>query len=707
GSTSEMMVFGTPLSAPVVERTGYVLTGWSPTLPSTVPAGNVTYTALWSAVNYVITFDPNGGTGGTSAPMAYGSAISAPNVAKFGYTLTGWSPSLPLTVPAANTTYRAIWVANNYTITFNANGGIGGTISAMAYESPLEAPAVSKAGYTFTSWSPAVPATVPGANTTYIAQWSPNSYTIAFNANGGTGSTSSVLVCGNSLSAPAVTRDGYDFAGWLPALPPTVPVTDTTYTAQWNPKSFTITFNANTGVGGTSGTQLCGATLIVPAVTKEGYSLTGWQPALPTTVPVVGTTYVAQWIINSYTITFDAAGGIGGSITSVQYGTPLSAPTVNKEGHTFTGWSPLVPATVPSHDVTYTAIWSVNSYTITFNANGGFGGSSITQAFGTAITAPAVTKSGYTLTGWSPALPATMPSQSLTLIAIWTPIIYDAIFMVDGIDYKRVPTACGAAIVQPVNPEKPGNFFLGWDPGLPSSMPNQNLTFRALWYVFSYDVSFNLNGGTGTVPAAKTAEYGSQVSLPLQGNIAKTGYIFLGWATTANAAIPLGTFSVPAANVKLYVVWGTNPILVAQIGATTVIDYTNNYIFGLEAGIKQADFESLFVKTIGNARIEITTLAGDFGTGTIVKLVSNLTGLVIKTYQIVVYGDVNGDGNIDGIDAGVLIDYENGKTAWNPIADAAFIKAGDVNDDGNVDSLDAGMTIDFQNKKINIDQTPG
>ena len=78
------------------------------------------------------------------------------------------------------------------------------------------------------------------------------------------------------------------------------------------------------------------------------------------------------WTANKYTVTFDANGGTGGNTVTLDYGTALSAPTVTRDGHTFTGWSPSVPATVPASDVTYTAQWTANTYTVTYKpgANG-------------------------------------------------------------------------------------------------------------------------------------------------------------------------------------------------------------------------------------------------------------------------------------------------------------------------------------------------
>ena len=87
-----------------------------------------------------------------------------------------------------------------------------------------------------------------------------------------------------------------------------------------------------------------------------------------------------------------------------------------KEGYTFTGWSPAVPATMPAYDLTFTAQFSKNSYTVTWKLDGNT--TTNTVAYGDAIVKPAdPVKEGYTFTGWSPEVPATMPAQDMTFTA--------------------------------------------------------------------------------------------------------------------------------------------------------------------------------------------------------------------------------------------------------------------------------------------------
>ena len=127
------------------------------------------------------------------------------------------------------------------------------------------------------------------------------------------------------------------------------------------------------------------------------------------------------WNTNKYTITFDTNGGSEIAPITQDYGTAITAPAdPTREGYTFIGWDKAIPATMPAENVTVTAQWEINRYTVTFDTNGGSEIAPITQDYGTAITAPAdPTREGYTFIGWDKAIPATMPAENVTVTAQW------------------------------------------------------------------------------------------------------------------------------------------------------------------------------------------------------------------------------------------------------------------------------------------------
>ena len=145
--------------------------------------------------------------------------------------------------------------------------------------------------------------------------------------------------------------------------------------------------------------------------------------------------------------------------------------------------------------------------------------------------------------------------------------------------------------------------------------------------------------------------------------------------------------------------------LAAAPGTSTVVNYDSLYIYGLFPGITKIEFESDFVRIYGNGHLECDYQPHGFGTGTKVRLINNLSNAVIYTYALLIFGDVNGDGNVDDGDSGQIVDFENYLYDWSENSEK--LRAGDINGDGVVDSIDAGIITDVQNYLIGIDQITG
>ena len=407
---------------------------------SSVPADVTELTVQWTAPTYTVTLHANGGTiadGKDVTGYTYGVGATLPtDVTRTGYTFKGWYDNENLTgspvtaisnTETGNKEYWAKWEINQYTITFDTAGGSTVASITQDYGTAITAPAdPTREGYTFIGWDKAIPTTMPAENMTITAKWKVNQYTITFDSNGGSEIAPITQDYGTVIAAPAnPTREGYTFIGWDKAIPSTMPAENMIITAKWKVNQYTITFDSNGGSEIAPITQDYGTAITAPAnPTREGYTFIGWDKAIPATMPAENMTITAKWKVNQYTITFDSNGGSEIAPITQDYGTVIAAPAnPTREGYTFIGWDKAIPSTMPAEKMIITAKWAVNQYTITFDTAGGSAVASITQDYGTAITAPAdPTREGYTFIGWDKAIPTTMPAENMIITAKWRDI---------------------------------------------------------------------------------------------------------------------------------------------------------------------------------------------------------------------------------------------------------------------------------------------
>lgn len=385
-----------------------------------------------------------------------------------------------------------------------------------------------------------------------------NEYTISFNANGGTGAPSAVIKhYGYAVTLPDTIpiRFGYTFKGWGTSSTDTsvnyAPGGLCTYNesrtlyAIWEsnaPKTYTVKYNANGGTGAPSSqtkTHDVTLTLSYTKPTRSGYTFKGWSTTSGTIQAVkyaAGGSYVdnasvtlyAVWQENAattYTVSYNANGGSGAPSAQTKYKDvtlTLSSTTPTRSGYTFLGWSTSSTATSPTYyaggsytanaSATLYAVWSYNAptvYTISFNANGGSGApGSVTKTHGVTLYLPSTepTRTNYDFLGWSTSSTATTPT-----------------------------------------------YYAGG-----SFTRNANTTLYAVWEYApaTYRVYYNANGGSGA-PSSQIKTYG--VSLTLSSVIpTRSGYDFIGWSTSSTATSatydPSDSYTANA-SVTLYAVW--------------------------------------------------------------------------------------------------------------------------------------------------------
>ena len=431
-------------------------------------------------------------------------------------------------------------------------------------------------------------ASVPADVTELTVQWTAPTYAVTLNTNGGTINNGNVTeyTYGVGATLPTdVTRTGYTFKGWyynenLTGSPVTA-IGDTEtgnkeYWAKWEINQYTVTVKPENGEADITITQDYGTPITAPAdPTREGYTFIGWDREIPTTMPAEDMTVTAQWEINRYTITFDTNGGSEIAPITQDYGTEITAPdNPTRKGYTFKGWDKEIPETMPAENITVTAQWEINRYTITFDTAGGSEIAPITQDYGTNITAPAdPTREGYTFKGWDKEIPKTMPAENMTVKAQWEINQYTISFDTNGgSEIAPITQDYGTKITAPADPTRKGYTFKGWDKEIPKTMPAENMTVKAQWEINRYTITFDTAGGSEIAPI--TQDYGTNITAPADPT--REGYTFIGW----DKAIPT---TMPAENITVTAQWkdSEKPTGEIKINENSWKAFLNNITFGL------------------------------------------------------------------------------------------------------------------------------
>ena len=373
-----------------------------------VPADVTELTVQWTAPIYAVTLNTNGGTinNGNVTEYIYGVGATLPtadDMTYTGHTFKGWYDNEGLTgdpvmaiggTEMGNKEYWAKWTINQYTITFDTDGGSEVAPITQDYGTAITAPAdPTREGYTFTGWDKTIPATMPAGDMTITAQWTVNQYTITYDLDGGTaeGNPDTYTVETDAFTLKNPTRPGYTFTGWSGTgltgednLTVTIPKGSTgnrSYTAHWSLNTYSITYDLNGGTASGNPTSYTveSATITLNQPTKTGYTFTGWsgtdltgEDNLTVTIPAGSTgdrSYTAHWSLNTYSIAYDLDGGTAfgnpDSYTVESAAITLNEPT--KAGYVFTGWSGTdlvgednLTVTIPAGSIgdrRYTAHW--------------------------------------------------------------------------------------------------------------------------------------------------------------------------------------------------------------------------------------------------------------------------------------------------------------------------------------------------------------
>lgn len=596
------------LSANVFTKDGYYFAGWNTKADgsgtsyldgaSVAVKDNMTLYAQWKQVqtNYTILFNANGGSGSMSSLTAINGVaitLTANQFTRTDYTFKSWNTKADgsgttysnkasvtdLASANGSVTLYAQWTkvtseSTTYTVKFDGNGASSGSMSDMTVTNGvatvLTKNSFTRNYYTFKEWNTKANgsgtsytdketvtdlASANGSVTLY-AIWTPYSYTVKFDANGGTGSMSA-LTCEYSknytLPTNTFVRSGYEFAGW------------------------------NTKAGG-SGTAYAAGASVSKLSTENGGQITlyaQWKE-----IVVEANTYVITYNANGDNVT----GTMANQTANTGEETTLSANSFTRKGYVFAGWNTkadgkgnayadkasVKDAASAGGTVTLYAQWTPNTYTVAFMPAGGSGTmGKMTCTYGESfnLTKNTFTREGYEFSGWKTASGATYgdgelvsnltsaANATIELYAQWTQIVVESgsyTVMFDGngedvtgtttqmsisVNASKTLTACGYS--------RPGYTFAGWNTKADGSgtsygdkasvsglaAEGETITLYATWTAIKYKVAFDGNGGTGTGISPKSYTYGKDYNLPVNtSGFSKEGYTFTGWNTKADGS---------------------------------------------------------------------------------------------------------------------------------------------------------------------------
>ncbi len=534
-------------------KTGYTFAGWSDSI-SVMPANDVTTVAEWKINQYTITFDTDGGTEIAPIKQDYNTDVTKPaDPTKTGYTFVDWKTGVPAKMPAKDSTVKAEWKINKYTVNFYTHDGVLIKSVNDDYKKIVIAPSDPKRdGYTFTGWDKTVPATIPAENVDLYATYDVNMYTITFkNYDDALMSTQKVAFGADTINVPAnPERKGYTFKGWAESVPATMPSHDVICKAQFDINQYTITFRNEDSVriGHSRGNFDTPVKVNIPTPSKVGHEFTGWDPEVPELFPDSDMSVYATFRVLDYVVKYNLYDTT--LAETLNYGAELVRPQVEeREGYSFTGWSDKDSiVTMPAKNIAISANYKINQYTITYNDYNDTLIKAYSANYATKVPAFSYDKrEGYTFTGWSADL-ETVPAKDTVLTAQYAINAYEIKFLdYDKKEISKATLEYNSDVVAPADPKREGYTFTGWSSTVPAKMPAKNVSLTAVYKINQYVLVFR--DYDKSVVSKNSYDFGASVTAPADPE--RVGYTFIGW----NKEVPS---TMPAHNDTLQAVYKVN-----------------------------------------------------------------------------------------------------------------------------------------------------
>ncbi len=625
-SATSIVSVGENYTLPVPKRVGYKFVGWydgikdankltdenGKSVGAYEKYESISAYAIWEANLNEIVFNVNGGEGemdnqkiATDATVALNECLYT----KKGYTFAGWGTTANSEVNysdkadymmGTNAQYilYAIWTPNNNTLHFESNGGSGKmsdiTIATDAKEK-LSANAFTKTGYDFVGWaetengskvySDGDSYTMGTENATLYALWTPKTYKITYNLNGGqlavqNKATYNIETSTFTLNNP--TKRGYEFKGWSGSnltgnenqavSIETGIYGELTFTANWTAIEYSITYNLNEGTNNSANpkTYTVEQEVRLQDPERKGYKFSGWTDNGLISKDSIGEkTFTASWKIIEYNIIYNLEGGTNDSSNPTKYNvnTPkitLKAPT--KLGYKFIEWTNGgIIENGSTGDKSFTAKWEIVTYKITYKLDGGINNINNPAAYNVHdnITLAEPTKTGYKFIGWSDngKIPVNSTGDKV-FTANWEIIGYKITYVLNGgtnselnKDYYNVENE---EIILAA-PTRAGYTFNEWsDNGRIPAHSTGDKEFVASWTANQNTLKFSANGGNGGEMPDVTLSTDEEYKLP-KNALTRYGYTFAGWSTKADGMVEFEDESVYTmgadSEVTLYAIW--------------------------------------------------------------------------------------------------------------------------------------------------------
>ena len=384
---------GSALSAPAAPtREGYEFVGWylgDTAYDFSAPVtGNLTLTARWNILSYTVEFRDTDGEilGGLTVDWNT-PAVRPKDPEKTGMDFAGWylgDTAYDFTTPVTgDLTLTAHWTVKQLTVNFDTQGGNAVPPSTVSWNTAVSAPDDPiKDGHTFAGWylgnTPYDFTSPVTSDLTITAHWTIWTYTVTFLDDAGNVLKTETVDWGTAATAPVPPEKGeeYLFAGWDIAFD--CVKSDLTVTGRWGLKK-TVTFLDEDGtlLGVRYVAEGNCASPLDDVPEKVGLQVAGWYLADSDTpfdfsTPVTADmTLSARWETKRLTVTFDTTGGSDVPAETVLWEQTATEPTApTREGHIFLGWylgDTVYDFSAPvTADITLTAHWQINTYTVTF-----------------------------------------------------------------------------------------------------------------------------------------------------------------------------------------------------------------------------------------------------------------------------------------------------------------------------------------------------